>query len=174
MKISTWVFLLWSGAAVFWSVATLAYSAGWRINHTSSLPMGLWRGHAVDGPITRGQIISFCPPDNALFQEARQRGYLGRGNCPGGYEPLLKPVAASAGDTVQIDAKGIAVNGKRLTKSAAATYDRERRPMPELVDGTYRVADGTLWVVSEYSSASFDSRYFGAIPISQVLNIMQP
>lgn len=173
MKTSTWVFLLWSGAAVFWSVATLAYSAGWRINHTSSLPMGLWRGHAVDGPITRGQIISFCPPDNALFQEARQRGYLGRGNCPGGYEPLLKPVAASAGDIVQIDAKGIAVNGQRLTKSAAATYDRKGRPMPELA-GTYHVANSTFWVVSEYSSASFDSRYFGPISQRQVLAIMQP
>lgn len=173
MKASTWVIFLWSMAAIFWGVVTIAHSAGWRINHTGSLPMGLWRGHAVDGPMIRGQIISFCPPDNALFQKAYQRGYLTTGSCPGGYEPLLKPVAAIAGDLVQVDAKGIAVNGRRLTNSAAASNDREGRPMPELT-GTYRVAKGTIWVVSEYSSASFDSRYFGALPLSQILIIMQP
>lgn len=174
MKTTSWVFLLWSGAAIFWGAVNIAYSAGWRINHTNSLPMGLWRGHAVDGPITRGQIVSFCPPDNALFQTARQRGYLGMGRCPGGYEPLLKPVVAVAGDMVAVDAKGITVNGHHLTNSAAVLYDRQGRPMPELGALQHRVTENTLWVVSEYSSASFDSRYFGAIHIRQVLAIMQP
>jgi type IV secretory pathway protease TraF len=63
VKTSSLVFLLWFGVAVFWGAVTIAYSAGWRINHTNSLPLGLWRGHAAEGPITRGQIVSFCPPD---------------------------------------------------------------------------------------------------------------
>jgi conjugative transfer signal peptidase TraF len=174
VKTSSLVFLLWFGVAVFWGAVTIAYSAGWRINHTGSLPLGLWRVHAVDRPITRGQIVSFCPPDEPLFQESRQRGYLVVGSCPGGYEPLLKPVAAVAGDIVEIGRNGIVVNGHHLTNSAAATRDRQGRPISAVADGTYRVEEGTLWVVSDYSAMSFDSRYFGAIPLRQVLAIMQP
>jgi type IV secretory pathway protease TraF len=33
---------------------------------------------------------------------ARARGYLGRGSCAGGVQPVLKPVIAVAGDVVEL------------------------------------------------------------------------
>jgi conjugative transfer signal peptidase TraF len=101
VKTSSWVFLLWFGAVAFWGVVNVAHWMGWRINHTCSLPLGFWRLQALNGPILRGQIVSFCPPNASIFQEARHRGYLGRGSCPGDYEPLLKPVVLLANQVVR-------------------------------------------------------------------------
>src|SRR5262249_11111875 len=76
-------------------MATLAVgeAAGLRINATASMPRGLWRVQ-TGRPIERGEIVTVCPPDQADIREAAQRGYIPSGGCPGGYEPLVKPVAA--------------------------------------------------------------------------------
>ena len=122
------VFPLWALAAGLWQAVQFAHDAGWRINYSPSMPMGVWRLHPVAEPFQREQIVSICPPDRAVVRDARRRGYIGKGDCPGGYEPLLKPVAAIPGDVVTVDADGIAVNGRSLTNSAALTVDgRERR-----------------------------------------------
>jgi conjugative transfer signal peptidase TraF len=171
VKTSTWVLSLWFAAFVFWVGVMGAHWAGWRINHTRSLPLGLWHLHPIKGPIVRGQIVSFCPPDKPRFQEARQRSYLGKGSCPGDYEPLLKPVVAVAGDIVEISPKGIKVNGVLLPNSIAASLDRQGRTMPTLTNRHYQVEEAMLWVVSSYNAHSFDSRYFGAISVKQVLAV---
>lgn len=165
------VFILWTLAALFWIAVSLAHAAGWRFNHTDSLPPGLWRVRPVNGPISAGQIVSFCPPDGEPFRMARQRGYLGSGACPGGYEPLLKPVAAVAGDRIEITTGSIAVNGRRIANSAAVSHDRRGREMPRLGSGTFTVGAGELWLISDYNAASFDSRYFGPVAVRQVLGV---
>jgi len=35
-------------------------------------------------------------------------------------------------------------------------------------DGEYVVEPGSLWLLSGYSVSSFDSRYFGPVPVSHV------
>ena len=59
--------------------------------------MGLWRLTSLLRPPARGEIVSLCPPPTALFLEAKARFYLGAGSCPGGFEPMLKPVAGPPG-----------------------------------------------------------------------------
>ena len=124
----------------------------------------------ANAPILRGKIISFCLPDKPLFQEARNRGYVGYGSCPGGYEPLLKPVVAVAGDVVEFDVNGMRVNGRLLKNSIAQHCDQRGRELP-IVNGKYYVQKGTVWVLSEYNPYSFDSRYFGGIAIEQTMFI---
>lgn len=165
------MFILWTLAALFWMAVTLADAAGWRINHTPSLPMGLWRVRPVVGPILVGQIASFCPPDSDVFRLARQRGYLNAGACPGGFEPMLKPVVAVAGDYVEITAGGVAVNGHLVGNSAALHRDSQGREMPWLAPRSFVVAEGELWLISSYNSRSFDSRYFGPLSVQKVLGI---
>jgi conjugative transfer signal peptidase TraF len=115
---------LWALTGAIALAGASAHAVGWRINHTPSLPMGLRRIASIERAIARGDIVAFCPPDSEPFREARRRGYLGGGECPGDYEPLLKPVVAIAGDRVEIGPHGIAVNGVLLANSLALAQDR--------------------------------------------------
>jgi type IV secretory pathway protease TraF len=73
MNRATIVFIL-AAAVLFWAAALLGHANGFRINHTPSLSVGLWRIAQPHGPIERGQIVSFCPPDTAFFRRALVRG----------------------------------------------------------------------------------------------------
>ncbi|AWK88593.1 conjugative transfer signal peptidase TraF [Azospirillum thermophilum] len=161
-------------AAVLTSVATAAAGmAGWRINSTPSLPVGLWRVDAA-GTVAPGVVVELCPPDSAPFRLARERGYVPAGSCPGGYQPLFKPIAAQAGDEVELTAEGVWVNGVLLANSRPLAADGAGRPMPVLPRGRYRVEAGTVWVVSSHHPASFDSRYFGALPLESIQGTARP
>ena len=85
--------------------------AGLRINGTASMPRGLWHVGAPVAPLRRGEIVTLCPPETLPFREAAARGYLPAGFCPGGLQPLVKPIAAIAGDLVTVSAAGVTVNG---------------------------------------------------------------
>jgi conjugative transfer signal peptidase TraF len=94
-------------AALILGTLVAARFAGLRINAIDSMPRGLWRV-AQDKPIERGDIVAICPPENWVIREAAGRGYIPVGECPGGYEPLVKPVAAVGGDLVTVAPDGIA------------------------------------------------------------------
>jgi conjugative transfer signal peptidase TraF len=163
-----------SMAAVPLICIALAAPAGLRINMTASMPRGLWRVSPVRSPIARGAVISLCPPDSAVFRRAMHRGYITSGGCPGGYEPLLKPVAAISGDVVSVTAAGIAVNGILVANTAALAQDSAGRMLQPLPLGVYRVSPGDVWVLSGHDSRSFDSRYFGAVPAAKIAGVARP
>jgi conjugative transfer signal peptidase TraF len=167
-------FAAWGLAAAIAAAVHLADAAGLRINHTASLPMGLWRIETPGGAIGRGDIVSICPPDTAVFRASRTRGYMPYGRCPGGYEPLLKPVAAVAGDVVTVTPGGLLVNGEALPYSVALAADSAGRPLPPHRTGSFTLAEGEFWLVSSFNGASFDSRYFGAVPVSLVIGVARP
>jgi len=131
---------------------------GIRVNASTSLPLGLYK--ITTDPSAK--LVEFCPAE-PFASLSEIRGYRGKGNCPDGAEPLMKPVVAVEGDTVDISNKGVTVNGKLLRNSAPRPFDRENRPLAHWSFGTYRVAAGTVWVISSFNSSSFDSRYFGPI-----------
>jgi conjugative transfer signal peptidase TraF len=145
-----------------------ANAAGLRINATSSMPRGLWRLAADDRTPSKKDIIAVCPPDGPITALARKRGYIGAGRCPNGLEPLLKPVVAVAGDQVTVSAAGITVNGQNLPQSVPLRLDSAGRPIEAYSFGAYRVPPGMAWIVSGYSPNSFDSRYFGPVPVANI------
>lgn len=159
-------------AGVVVGVGVCAASFGYRLNPTTSLPPGLWHRDIVmlsmSGDTIRGRVVEFCPPQTDAFALARDRGYIQHGLCPGGYEPLFKPVVALPGDTVTIDAGGVRVNDVAIARSAPLAADGTGGALPVVAAGTYSVAPGNAWVVSDYSRWSFDSRYFGPIPIAAI------
>lgn len=152
----------------------LAAPAGLRVNMTPSMPRGLWQVSPIQGSIARGAVVSLCPPDNDVFRKAMRRGYITSGVCPGGYEPLLKPVAAISGDVVSVTAAGIAVNGISVANTAALAQDSAGRTLQPLPPGLYRVSPGEVWVLSGHNPRSFDSRYFGALPAANIAGIARP
>ncbi len=158
------------------SVSLFVLSIGARIsgiyiNTTPSLPVGFYK--VVDEPIVNGAYVAFCPPQNAVFDMAKNRSYINRGDCPGGYGLLLKRAFAQSGDTVSIDQVGIYVNGEHLPNSAQLTADAEGQPLPQ-----YRLQtvlnDSEYLLLSDVNPQSFDARYFGLIARDQIQQVVRP
>jgi conjugative transfer signal peptidase TraF len=144
-----------------------AASAGFRLNVTPSIPLGIWRLHPA-AELKRGDTVTLCLPDTELAREARRRQYLMPGSCPGDFMPLIKPVAAIAGDKVRIAEDGIEINGIKVPDTQVFTEDPEKRALTAAFIGTRVVPQGMVFVLSNFTVLSFDSRYFGMIPIENV------
>ena len=136
---------------------------GVRVNASASLPIGLY-GITSD---LSAKLVEFCPAE-PFGSLSANRAYRGKGVCPDGAEPLMKPAVATAGDTVTVSPAGVAVNGVLLPNSAPLSFDTKHRPLQHWRYGRYTVAPGTSWVISSYSPRSFDSRYFGPIATRSV------
>lgn len=145
--------------------------AGARFNVTPSLPLGVyWK---IDAPLERDAYVRFCPPTIPLIAEAKKRGYIDGGYCPGDYTPLMKRVAALGGDVVEFREDGVVVNGRLLARSAPKSADPSGRPLPRL-RGRVVVGPAQLLMMSSYNAGSFDGRYFGLVERSQVKDVVHP
>jgi conjugative transfer signal peptidase TraF len=162
-----------AGGALMLGIA-LAGVVGLRVNATASMPQGIWQVEAPGPLIGRGEIVSVCLPQSPALNEAAERGYIPAGACPGGHEPLVKPVAAVAGDRVTVTALGIAVNGEPVAQSAPLDEDSAGRPLRPVPAGAYSVRAGEVWLLSGHDPRSFDSRYFGAVPVTNIQGVARP
>ncbi len=160
-------------AASLFVVGALSVTAvlgGFRLNLTPSEPLGLWRIEETDRAMTVGDLVFVCPPQTPAFTEARRRLYLARGICPGGLAPMIKMVAALTGQLVQIG-DSVSIDGTPLPSSTVRRVDGAGRPLEPYTGGT--VPPGMLYLHSPYVS-SYDSRYFGPIPTSDLLGLARP
>ncbi|HHJ1295543.1 conjugative transfer signal peptidase TraF [Pseudomonas sp. 17391] len=155
----------------FCAVSLMLY-AGARLNVTSSFPPGIY--WVVDKAPAKGDLVLFCPPQQAVFQLAHERGYLPGGTCPGGYMHLLKRLAAVPGDEVQISAEGVRVNGQLQVRSQPLQQDPRGRSMPHPQSAPFRLGSAEVLMLSDYSRLSFDGRYFGAVPQAQLGEVVEP
>src|SRR5271165_2413187 len=119
-------------------------------------------------------LVEFCPEGEAGAISLERAYRMAGGTCPDGGSPLMKPIAAVAGDRVEVTTYGIQVNGKLIPNSAAHFRDHRGRPLKPWPAGQYTVPTGKLWVISDFNSWSFDSRYFGPIPYSLVQHRLRP
>lgn len=166
-----WLTQAFCGFGIGCAVALGGIWSGFSMNLTDSAPFGLYR--RADAPITRGVLVAVCLPAEVAADGLR-RGYLMAGPCASGTAPVLKPVAAVAGDTIDLSATDVRINGQHIPHSATADVDSHGRPLPHLAWGRYTVGEGTLWLLSTYTPKSWDSRYYGAIAESLVLHTVQP
>jgi type IV secretory pathway protease TraF len=80
------------------------------------------------------------------------------------WTPLLKPVAAVAGDAVCSTEGRLFINGEDygpILRTAHGT------PLPHLLQGCFVVQDGEVFLASHVSK-SLDSRYFSCVRISDL------
>jgi len=165
------ILLFLAGAAVVMSVgAATAFTGGYRVNLTPSEPLGLWRIERLQRPVSIGDLVFLCPPTTALFEDARQRGYLRRGLCPGGFAPLIKSVAALPGQRIDIT-DHVLIDGRLVPASSVWRTDGEGRAINPDPGGV--VPPHHLFLHSPFAS-SYDSRYFGPVPDSGLLGLARP
>lgn len=152
--------------------AAIATGAGIRLkkNWSGSIPMGWWLQTPVWTRLQRGDTVA-----------VELRGSLARLGAGRGYDagdgvtayPLAKVVGALAGDTVTIAPAGVLVNGHRLPNSERVLRDPSGRKIPSVPFGRYRVAPGTMWIFGS-ARGSWDSRYFGPVPTTEVVGVLFP
>jgi type IV secretory pathway protease TraF len=66
------------------------------------------------------------------------------------------------------------VNGVRFRRSAVASHDSAGRPLPHIAWGTHRVPSGQVWLFGFNDRWSWDSRYFGPVPLANVRGEIKP
>jgi len=156
-----------AGVALLLAVSWLS---GFRVNVTPSLPLGIYR--LADAPARKSPAF-FCLESNEYIRLAEERGYAGSGFCPGGLRPLGKEVYGLPGDAVGFDHGLITVNGQALPGSTAKDKDRQGRAMPASLLRPGLIPKGKALMLSLHHSGSFDSRYFGLVPLA-ALRPMEP
>ncbi|MEJ7014767.1 conjugative transfer signal peptidase TraF [Sinorhizobium meliloti] len=161
------VAIIGAGALLIGGIASAFAFGGYRINFTPSYPLGLWQIEPLNREIRAGDRIFICPPQGAAAALALERHYLPRGLCPSGSGPLIKTVAAVAGQAIEIDGQ-VLIDGKPLPSSLVLKVDAEGRAMPIFAGG--KVSEGTVFLHSDFVG-SYDSRYFGPIPTSGALGL---
>lgn len=155
--------LITSAATVFLGCA------GYRLNLTPSEPLGLWRIVVMDRPVRSGDTVFVCAPNSAAMREARSRGYLRTGLCDGGTAPLIKTVAALDGEVITV-ADDVKIDGRSLAHSRLLAADGQHRSLRAYAGG--ELAAGEVYLHSDFPG-SFDSRYFGPLPVGNVLGLAQ-
>jgi len=160
------------GGVGFIMLGMICFAAGGRINSTRSIPLGLY--WLTDSPVKKGEYVIFCPPESSLFDEARERGYISAGFCPGDYGFMMKRVLAAANDHVEMAGEGVCINGAPVPESRSMKADKAGRAMPHYPSGTYTLGKSELLLMSDVSSTSFDGRYFGPVELSQIKGVIRP
>jgi conjugative transfer signal peptidase TraF len=135
------------------------------INGTPSEPVGFYRlvGHAEED-YRRGMFVVFPVP-----KEVREFVY-GRHWLRDGV-PLLKQLRGLTGDRVCIYSDRLEINGERI--GPVFRVDSAGLPLPQH-QGCFEVEPGSFFVASEYLDKSFDGRYFGALPLHELLGEARP
>lgn len=150
-----------------------ATALGVRLNVTPSVPTGLYLQHQVAPNPARGQLVVAClDPAIAAVGQAITRGYLPVGDCPGRIAPVLKPVVAVAGDRIEATPAGITVNGELLRGTVAREADPQGRKLATPAQ-VYTVPAGSVLLLVN-RNASFDGRYFGPVPVSNIRAAARP
>ncbi|MES3021663.1 MAG: conjugative transfer signal peptidase TraF [Pseudomonadota bacterium] len=165
------VFIAIGGAATI-SLGILCYAVGARVNTSKSIPLGLY--WTSDRPITKGSYVLFCPPQVGVIAEAKHRGYLISGFCPGDYGYMMKKISATKNDTVTISDAGVSVNGALLPFSAPIRLDGAGRTLPRYQAANFIIGNSELLLMSDVSGTSFDGRYFGPVNRSQIKTVIVP
>ena len=148
------------GAGITLVGLTIAFPPAPRLvwNASASAPVGLY-GVTPDAAIAPGDMVVARVPD-PWRMIAAQRRYI-----PANV-PLVKRVAAAAGDEVCALGQEVFVNGHRVAERRLA--DAAGRPMPSW-SGCVRLRGRQLFLLMADSPLSFDGRYFGVIDGPQVV-----
>lgn len=155
--------------AVFGAGYIFKYYSPYRMNWTSSMPIGIYRVDDTAEPVV-GSTVELCLPDQ-LAQSAYINGYIGKGRCKNGFEPLVKEVIAVPGDMVSIANDGITVNGKFYYAPQALIDSKGHQLTPQNLKNTK--INGYVLYGMNNPEESWDSRYYGIVDRSNITGVLE-
>jgi conjugative transfer signal peptidase TraF len=132
-------------------------------NATASAPVGLYELRS-QATFKRGELVLIRPPQWVrIFAAAR--GYLPE------TVPMAKRIAAQNGDIVCRERDAITINNRVVAHALLA--DGEGRMLPTW-SGCRRLAKDEIFPLMDSVRASFDGRYFGAVPTTAIVGKLVP
>ena len=151
----------------------ILYNLGYRWNHSTSYPKGIYQLTVKNKYYQKGQLVLFCPPNNSALQLALKRKYLRNGMCNGGFEPVIKKIYGIENDKISFKNSIITINSLHIPDTKILAYDIHNRPLPKL--NNFTVPKKFYFLLSDHQpKISFDSRYYGAVPIENIKGIIIP
>jgi len=169
LKVHTTVpFYVMGLAGVLVSILVLTVELGGPkllINETPSEPVGFYRLVVHErSEFHRGMYVVF-PVPQAYRSLVYGRHWMRQG------VPLLKELLGLPGDQVCVFADRLEVNGEYVGPVFA--HDSQGRSLPQ-IRGCFVVQVGTFFAASKHLANSFDGRYFGPLPVTQLLGEARP
>jgi conjugative transfer signal peptidase TraF len=142
-----------------------AWGAKILINETPSEPVGLYRlvEHG-ENEYRRGMYVVFPVPED-LHALVYGRHWMKNGI------PFLKQLLGLAGDRVCVVSHRLEINGRYI--GPVFERDSQGQPLPQH-PGCFEVQPGTFFAASQTLDKSFDARYFGALPLFELLGEARP
>lgn len=131
----------------------------WNVTH--SAPIGLYRRVFAD--VQNGAWVLVHAP-RAAADLAASRGYLPRA------VPMVKRIAASSGDHVCRIGQSVSINGQAAAH--ALLRDSFGRVLP-VWQGCIDLKPDQIFLITS-PPTSFDSRYFGPVPVGNVIERIAP
>ncbi|WP_167796534.1 conjugative transfer signal peptidase TraF [Photobacterium damselae] len=158
---------------IFISLIFYLYLSGYRYNHSTSYPTGIYQLTNRPMSYKLGQLVLFCPPNNPIMQEALKRHYLRRGFCQGGFEPVIKKVFAVGGDNVSFKDNRLFINAHVIPNMIMLNKDSQGRALPKRNDEI--ISKNSYFLLSDHQpKISFDSRYYGSVPADNIKGVAIP
>ena len=122
-----------------------------RLNVSGSLPYGLYRLAPVPPTLSRGTVVLLPVPETVQHVWSK-------------WVPLLKPVAAVAGDMVCNLDGVLQINGVAY---GPILWTAHGTPLPHMLQGCFVVQAGEVFLASHVCH-SLDSRYFSCVRIGEL------
>jgi conjugative transfer signal peptidase TraF len=132
-------------------------------NSTASAPVGLYALSRAS-ELKRGDLVLAEPPIWARAFAAR-RGYLPL------HVPLVKRIAALAGDQVCNAGRRVSINGQMVATRLPA--DAHHRPLPAW-HGCHELGRDEVFLLMTERPGSFDGRYFGTVRRGAITGTLRP
>jgi conjugative transfer signal peptidase TraF len=133
---------------------------------SSSMPRGIYK--RVNEEPKTGSIAATCLTVE-MARYGLERGYLTKGKCTTGIQPVLKKIIAGYKDTVVIHNSIVTVNGRELTGFEILETDSKGRDVELFYEGEQHLKKDEYWLMSDHKRKSWDSRYWGPVSIVYTL-----
>ena len=140
-------------------------------NTTSSFPLGFYK-ISKSNQYKKGVLVSFCAVPSKMIDKIIEQGYTQRNSlCPNQTPQLLKKILGLEGDIVEIQ-RTVSINNQSIKNSRIFKQDRSGNLLP--IQPSQNIKKGYFWAMSDYNNKSFDSRYFGQVPLENIIGIATP
>jgi conjugative transfer signal peptidase TraF len=101
-----------------------------------------------------------------------KQGYAQKNSsCPNQTPQLLKKILGLEGDRVELQ-RAVTINNHPIKNSKLFRKDRNGNLLP--IQHSQTIKKGYFWAMSDYNERSFDSRYFGQVPLKNIIGIAKP
>jgi type IV secretory pathway protease TraF len=143
-------------------------------NNSPSFPIGFYWKTSNPGAPYALVCLSGAAKADAVLRGLPAHG----GACPDGTPPLLKKIYPEMADILLTPegfyAGGIYNPALLIPNTRPRSTDLKGCPLTHYPYGLYKPVLNQVWILSDWSAFSYDSRYFGPVQRNQIISYAHP